>query len=47
MAKAMGESEAAGFLEQNLKQEQETLQKVNTIAKRLAQEAAKQVKASA
>ncbi|MBA2476393.1 MAG: DUF892 family protein [Actinobacteria bacterium] len=46
MAKAMGESEAAGFLEQNLKQEQETLQKVNTIAKRLAQEAAKQVKAS-
>ena len=42
MAKAMGETEVARLLDENLSQEKETLKKLQTIAKRLAKEQAKQ-----
>ena len=38
MAKAMGETEVARLLDENLRQEKENLKRVNTIAKRLAKE---------
>ena len=44
MARAMGETKVATLLQENLTQEKETLKKVNTIAKRLAKESAKQAK---
>ena len=46
MAKAMGETEVARLLDENLKQEKQTLKKVQTIARRLAREQAKQQKSS-
>ena len=42
MAKAMGEDEAVGLLDENLKQEKETLREVEKIATRLSNESAKQ-----
>jgi ferritin-like metal-binding protein YciE len=42
MAKAMGEEEAVGLLDENLKQEKETLREVEKIATRLSNESAKQ-----
>lgn len=40
MAKALGERESATLLEQNLRQEKETLKAVESVAKRLARSAA-------
>ena len=42
MAEAMGETEVAGLLTENLEQEKEALEKLKTIGKRLAQQGAKQ-----
>jgi ferritin-like metal-binding protein YciE len=42
MAKAMGEDEAVALLDENLKQEKETLREVEKIATRLSNESAKQ-----
>jgi ferritin-like metal-binding protein YciE len=42
MAEAMGETEVAGLLSENLEQEKAALEKLETIGKRLAQEGAKQ-----
>jgi ferritin-like metal-binding protein YciE len=42
MAKAMGQEEAVGLLDENLKQEKETLREVEKIATRLSNESAKQ-----
>jgi ferritin-like metal-binding protein YciE len=42
MAKALGEEEAVGLLDENLKQEKETLREVEKIATRLSNESAKQ-----
>jgi ferritin-like metal-binding protein YciE len=42
MAEAMGETDVAELLSQNLEQEKEALEKLKTIGKRLAQQAAKQ-----
>lgn len=42
MAKAMGEDEAVDLLDENLKQEKETLREVEKIATRLSNESAKQ-----
>jgi ferritin-like metal-binding protein YciE len=42
MAKAMGEDEAVGLLDENLKQEKDTLREVEKIATRLSNESAKQ-----
>jgi ferritin-like metal-binding protein YciE len=42
MAKAMGEDEAVDLLDENLKQEKETLREVEKIATRLNNESAKQ-----
>jgi ferritin-like metal-binding protein YciE len=42
MAEAMGETEVAGLLSENLEQEKAALEKLKTIGKRLAQEGAKQ-----
>jgi len=42
MAKAMGETEVAELLSENLEQEKEALEKLKTIGKRLAQQGAKQ-----
>ncbi len=44
MARAMGEREVVGLLEQNLKQDKETLKQVQTVGKRLAREAGKKHK---
>jgi ferritin-like metal-binding protein YciE len=41
MARALGETEAVGLLEENLKQEKEALREVESVAKRLAKEQAK------
>ena len=41
MARALGEQEAVGLLEENLKQEKEMLRGVESVAKRLSQEQAK------
>jgi ferritin-like metal-binding protein YciE len=38
MAESLGETKAAGLLEENLKQEKEALRKVETISKRLLKE---------
>ena len=46
MAKAMGESQAAKLLEQNLKQEKETLRKVEQIGRRLSKSAAQNGRAA-
>lgn len=43
MAKAMGEDEAVGLLDENLKEEKETLREVEKIATRLSNETAKQL----
>ncbi len=43
MAKAMGEDKAVDLLDQNLKQEKETLREVEKIATRLSNETAKQL----
>jgi len=40
-ARALGESEAVGLLEENLKEEKEALRKVETVSKRLVREHAK------
>jgi ferritin-like metal-binding protein YciE len=45
LAKALREPEAARLLESNLKQEKETLKKVEGIARRLARESSKQAAA--
>src|SRR6187200_2253749 len=42
MAEAMGETDVAELLSENLEQEKEALEKLKTIGKRLAQEGAKQ-----
>ena len=42
MAKAMGEDEAVGLLDENLKQEKDALREVEKIATRLSNESAKQ-----
>jgi ferritin-like metal-binding protein YciE len=42
-ARALGESDAVGLLEKNLKEEKETLREVESISKRLAKESAKQM----
>ena len=42
MAKAMGETDVAELLSENLEQEKEALEKLKTIGKRLAQQGAKQ-----
>jgi ferritin-like metal-binding protein YciE len=42
MAKAMGKDEAVALLDENLKQEKETLREVEKIATRLSNESAKQ-----
>jgi ferritin-like metal-binding protein YciE len=47
MARAMGERDVVQLLDKNLKQEKETLKKVNSISKRLAREQSKKEKASA
>jgi ferritin-like metal-binding protein YciE len=47
MARAMGERDVVQLLDRNLKQEKETLKKVNAISKRLAREGAKKEKAQA
>jgi ferritin-like metal-binding protein YciE len=44
MARAMGEKQVVTLLERNLKQEKETLRKVETIARRLAKDGAQQAK---
>ena len=41
MAKAMGEDEAVALLDENLKQEKETLREVEKLATRLSNESAK------
>jgi ferritin-like metal-binding protein YciE len=46
MAKAMGEDHAVELLDENLKQEKETLREVEKIATRLSNESAKQLSAS-
>lgn len=46
MAKAMGEDEAVELLDENLKQEKETLQEVEKIATRLSNESAKEASAA-
>ena len=46
MARALGERDVVELLDKNLKQEKETLKKVNSISKRLAREGAKKEKAS-
>ena len=46
MAKALGEDEAVDLLDQNLKQEKETLREVEKIATRLSNESAKQPSAA-
>ncbi len=43
MAKALGEKEAAGLLEQNLSQEKEAQKKVDTIARRLSKASTQEV----
>jgi ferritin-like metal-binding protein YciE len=45
MARAMGEREAVGLLEENLKEEKETLREVQSISKRLSKEIAERVSA--
>jgi ferritin-like metal-binding protein YciE len=47
MARAMGERDVVQLLDKNLKQEKETLKKVNSISKRLARDGAKKQKAAA
>jgi ferritin-like metal-binding protein YciE len=47
MARAMGERDVVELLDKNLKQEKETLKKVNSISKRLAREQAKNNKKAA
>jgi len=42
MAKSLGETKAAGLLEENLKQEKEALRKVETISKRLLKDNVKE-----
>jgi ferritin-like metal-binding protein YciE len=42
MAEAMGETEVVELLTENLEQEKTTLEKLNTIGKRLAEDGAKQ-----
>ena len=42
MAKAMGEEKAVELLDENLKQEKDTLREVEKIATRLSKETAKQ-----
>jgi len=44
MARAMGEKQVVTLLERNLKQEKETLRKVETIGRRLAREGARQAR---
>src|SRR5438105_1898798 len=44
MARAMGEKQVVTLLERNLKQEKATLKKIETIARRLAKDGAKQAK---
>jgi ferritin-like metal-binding protein YciE len=46
MARALGERDVVELLDKNLKQEKETLKKVNSISKRLAREGAKRQEAS-
>ena len=46
MAKAMGEDEAVDLLDENLKQEKETLREVEKIATRLSNESAKEASAA-
>jgi ferritin-like metal-binding protein YciE len=46
MAKAMGEDETVELLDENLKQEKETLQEVKKIATRLSNESAKEASAA-
>jgi len=46
MAKAMGEDEAVDLLDENLKQEKETLREVERIATRLSNESAKEASAA-
>jgi ferritin-like metal-binding protein YciE len=46
MAKAMGEDDAVDLLDENLKQEKETLREVEKIATRLSNESAKQPSSS-
>jgi ferritin-like metal-binding protein YciE len=46
MAKAMGEDKAVGLLDENLKQEKETLREVERIATRLSNETAKEATAA-
>ena len=45
MARAMGEKDAVGLLEQNLKGDKETARQVESIAKRIAREQAEVSKA--
>ena len=46
MAKAMGEDKAVDLLDENLKQEKETLREVYRIATRLSNESAKEASAA-
>ena len=46
MAKAMGEDEAVDLLDENLKQEKETLREVEKIATRLSNESTKEASAA-
>jgi ferritin-like metal-binding protein YciE len=46
MAKAMGEDRAVDLLDENLKQEKETLREVEKIATRLSNESAKEATAA-
>jgi ferritin-like metal-binding protein YciE len=46
MAKALGEEKAVDLLDENLKQEKETLREVEKIATRLSNESAKQPSAA-
>jgi ferritin-like metal-binding protein YciE len=46
MAKALGEDEAVALLDENLKQEKETLREVEKIATRLSNESVKQPSAA-
>ena len=41
IARGLGETKVAGFLEQNLKQDKETLKEIQSVAKRFAREAGK------
>jgi ferritin-like metal-binding protein YciE len=43
MARSLGESEAVGLLEENLKEEKETLRQAEKISKRLGKERAKEL----